>query len=330
MRNNIHDPTDELEQIGTVIDQLPDDLYTVVCDKLINSCDWLLSEPYKPTSDDQAIINNVFEEKLAKNRADKNRGYDLFNGYIIEAILSIDDQNGRGLIQLIPFRYADYLARNKVSDKNIITAVIGVISLIFTADQKIIIGSRDMSTPKGSDDYDLQFPAGYYDSNDKNTAIMKKMLHEGKSFYDLCGVQGEREIREELLDFPDGTLIFGGNIGYNIQSVGDKFKIHEVFSIFRTTFTFDQLKKLRDEQIEYLQSELKAGRSIDEIKGPKDYTEITKIEGMSIAKLVRVLCNGFEIDFGGKKRKLVCNLPSGLKMLSYMMLKKSAQQMMNF
>lgn len=155
-------------------------------------------------------LKNCSTEELESicEKSKLGRSPTMFNGHVM-SVYQVD--NG---IVIEPRRFYQNIEwQNFLAKEPFLMC--GVVSLLLTSDNKIIIGSRDISKgDKGKDQrtFSLQLPCGFMDSTEKSIQSLKK----GEATFDDVVCQNARkELEEELCHFGKGELSKGEVIGYS-------------------------------------------------------------------------------------------------------------------
>ena len=247
---------------------------------------------------------NHQDQKIIETRANeiKSRGEEIRQKILCYISLNKDPLNQKHKIVL-----SDYACHNQpISKKH---NVGGAIILCETSDQRLIIGSRDVSRKeKDSDNYFLQCPCGFLENYQiEGESAMDKLKKNSLSFEEFIIENGIRELKEEILPFEDHEItekkLFGGIFVLREwpkkipqepdQPLTKKIANFKSFIVVtKVSLSFEEIKELR-----------KTSRK------PQDFDEITLIDGLTRHE-IRELCSHkkpIEIvkNFDGKERKFI-------------------------
>lgn len=226
----------------------------------------------------------------------------IFNGPKVVAMLNEEN------IDIIRTDYALELAAKK---KIILDTLVplGAAALCITPDNKIIVGSRDISRDKDDNgSYPIHVAGGGAESDflleisphihratnaaeskDYHSLDYRKKFGEDESNYatfaKFLANTALREAREELFDFPDEDIKDLGVAGLlSLDHEDGKKYIIGGLAIFRIKYTYDELLKRRLEN------------------QPPDFWEMTIIEGMGIPEMITGMNNKFRFNFDDRIR----------------------------
>ncbi len=200
--------------------------------------------------------------------------------------------------------------------------VAGVIVVCQTADDKIIIGSRDANRDKvDSTKYPLQFPCGFIDVNED---FYNKMRQGNPDLlYETIISDAKRELREEVLNFDDTEISRTQPLAAIYETKqwpvkeekgGGTKNVHVIKSFViqvNVNMTYDQIEGRRNATIEKLNEDLIADpKNENFLQQKKDFGEMTKMGYIDLAQLPDLLAGKAdgtktEINFDGKPRQFV-------------------------
>lgn len=261
------------------------------------------------------FIENIWANAL-KNAVEKKQ--DLFDGNKAHFYLKLTDKEDAGILKIIPTRYKNLVAAHSLENTEEIglrkLRPGGAIVVCTTKDGKVIVGSRDATRKPGKDgdDFSAQFPCGFIDP-DESFYTQFKAKDEGMVGFDALSSsivsQGIRELNEEVLKFPKGSIAKAGLLGciYNDVEVPSKKHpdgkktIQSICSFVvacEVNLTFAEIQAIRNDK-KYV---------------PVDgHKEIRTIEGIDISK---INIEEPEVELEGKARRFVSEHPQVFKLLA--------------
>lgn len=294
-----------------------------------------------------------FNTKLAKNSYAQKRGHEegakliakkaeeidanpnQFNGAKAMFYFKNSDLEDGNILKIVPEDYASVstaLALNK--DSTTIEAaaqkgqylrphfVAGVIVACRTADNQIIIGSRDANRNKvNPSEYPLQFPCGFIDIDEKFYDKVK--TGSISELADELSQNGLRELREEVINFSDEQINRVQPISAIYETKkwptkdGETKDVHVIKSFVVEVYvnlTYAEIAAERERQIIELTQKIAVtdpnSAEIEELKQQqKDFGEMTQMGSIASSDLAALLQgkkgNEVEINFDGKPRKFV-------------------------
>lgn len=183
----------------------------------------------------------------------------------------------------------------------------GVIVFCITSDDQLIIGSRDASRAKNDpQNYPMQAPCGFMENYPiGDESAFDKLLDKSLSYQEFVIENGIRELKEEILPFEDCEIIKKELIGgvlvlrdwpeknpQNPDQPSTKkiANFKSLIVVIKVSLSFEEIQQLRQTS-----------------RKPKDYHEITLIEGLTRAQINEYSLGKkpteIAIDFDGKIRK---------------------------
>ncbi len=253
-----------------------------------------------------------------------------FNGE--KALFYFKDEDS--VLKIVAEDYASVLAASEVNRNQAVVEeakekgqflrshfAAGVIAVCHTADDKIIIGSRDVNKDKvDPTKYPIQFPCGFIDVTEDFYNKMK----EGKPdlLREAIISDAKRELREELLNFDDSQISQSPQLLAVIyetkkwpvkEEKGGGTKDVNVIKSFviqiNVNLTYLEIEERRAATIEKLQADLRTDpANKDLLQQEKDFNEMTKIGCIDLAQLPEILAGKtdstkVEIHFDNKPRQ---------------------------
>lgn len=264
-----------------------------------------------------------------------NNNPNAFNGEKALFYFKDESQPDSNFLKIVPEDYASVSAAAEVNKnpKTLADAaekgqflrshyVAGVIIACQTADDKIIIGSRDANRNKDDlTQYPLQFPCGFIDVNE---AFYDKMRQGNAALlHETINGDAKRELREEVLNFDDAEILQAQPLAAIYETKqwpvkeakgGGTKNVHVIKSFViqvKVNATYAEVEERRDATIKKLDEDLKLDPKNKELlQQKKDFDEMKTMGCVDVARLPELLAgkaNGteVEINFDGKPRKFV-------------------------
>ena len=251
--------------------------------------EWKEGEPLKYSAETQQKIDDNFKQRLINNP-------DEFDGNVLVTNFNDSDE----VFTLTPSKYSSFVAAQR-GIVNLHTPS-GTACLVITKDNKLVIGSRDKEkNAKDPSQYPIQFPSGLHDYNEEQSHFLKQLNDSKSDGKDRVGLffenEGKREMLEELASIEDCNIESLGVIGFTTGKIGRAEMVKTVFALYKINLTFQELDEKRG------------------VERPKDFGELSMIQGISLENIVDILNNGSAIDFDNKNRRFADYQSTGLQLL---------------